>query len=140
MNVVNIGMSGLAGTAALIIFVLGGPKLVGMHSIDIAAFVGSIFTARRWVARMVGAAVLLAIGVSLAAFCQLMWNTGIGDASPRWGLIFGGAQGLVALVMLGLLMPRHPRPWQWHFVSQDSMGIFLWLGHLVFGLAVVAVL
>jgi hypothetical protein len=140
MNVINTGIGGLAGSAAMMLFILGSPRLVGLPPIDIAAFLGSVFTPRKWAARILGAGVLLAIGIEFALLCQLLWRSGIGDTSLRWGLIFGGAQGVLALVLLALLMPRHPRPWQWRSVSQDSLGIFLWLGHLVFGLAVVAVL
>lgn len=139
MNLLSSGMGGLVGTVALMLFTFGTPILVGMPAIDISGFIGSLFTKRRWAARVLGASILLAAGFGLAVICSIMWHSGVGDATLMWGLIFGGASGILALLLLSVLMTRGQRP-PTPSTTPDTVGAFLWLGYLVYGLVVAAII
>jgi hypothetical protein len=118
------------------LFTLGSPLLVGIPAIDISGFLGSMFTGRRWAARMMGTSILMSAGFGLAILCTYLWQVGVGDPSLKWGLIFGGSAGILALLLLSLLLPRVPRRSQLCSAKSDTVGAFLWLGFLVYGLVV----
>jgi len=138
MNLLSSGVGGLAGTLALMLFTFGSPVLVGLPAIDIAGFIGSMFTGRRWAARFLGAVILLAAGFGLAILSGFLWQSGVGNPSLKWGLIFGGVSGILALLLLSLLMLRNPRRPTSSRTTPDTIGAFLWLGYLVYGLVVAA--
>jgi hypothetical protein len=134
VNIIGAAIAGFVGTLAMIAFILVSPTSIGMLKIDISSYVGSIFTADTRSARLIGAAILCFDGIVLAIICAFLWNVGIGSATWLWGLIFGAVLGVLSLLVMLILMPIHPRPPEVEAGSNMMVGLFLWLGHLVYGL------
>jgi uncharacterized membrane protein YagU involved in acid resistance len=89
---------------------------------------------RREAATGVGMVIHFMMGAIFAIIYALLWSVGFGSATWLWGLIFGAAHGVVAIVMMPLMMRMHPRPPE--MVGGPMTMVGQMMGHLLFGLVV----
>lgn len=136
MNFIAAIISGVVATAAMILAILIGPTLLGMPRLDVTVFVGTAFTPDERRARAIGWLILPFNGAVLAIICALLWEAGIGSATWLWGLIFGAVLGVLTILLLPLMMRFHPRAEEKPEWPTWMIALFMWLGHLVYGLVV----
>ena len=139
MNTAGAIIAGILGTIAMVAFILASPTRMGIFKLDIAGYVGLMFTANPNLARLIGLAILTFDGATLAIISAFLWDNNIGSATWPWGLIFGAVLGCLSLLVMLILDRIHPRPPDTQVGSQQTIGMILWLGHLVYGLITVLV-
>lgn len=139
MNVLAAIIAGVVGSAAMIVAILIGPTLLGMSRLDVTVFVGTAFTPDERRARVIGWLILSFNGSVLAIICAFIWASGIGSATWLWGLIFGAVLGVLTVLLLPLMMRFHPRAEEKPEWPTWVIALFMWLGHLVYGLVVALV-
>ncbi len=134
MNTASAIFAGILGTLAMVVFVLAGPTRTGMLKLDIASYVGLLFTANPKLARLLGLAILMFNGALLAIISAFLWDNNIGSATWLWGLIFGGVLGCLSLLMMLIFERVHPR--SRHIATEllPTIAVILWLGHVAYGL------
>jgi hypothetical protein len=139
MNIAGAIIAGILGTIAMLAFFLASPTRTGIFKLDVAGYVGSMFTANPNLARLIGLAILTFNGAVLGIISAFLWDNNIGSATWPWGLIFGAVLGCLSLLVMLILDRIHPRPSDTEVASQQTIGVILWLGHLVYGLITVLV-
>jgi hypothetical protein len=139
MNIIGAIIAGILGTIAMVAFVLTSPTRMGIFKLDIAGYVGLMFTANPNLARLIGLTILTFNGAVLAIISAFLWDKNIGIATWQWGLIFGAVLGCLSLVVMLILGRIHPRQSDTEVASQQTIGVIVWLGHLVYGLITVVV-
>ena len=133
MNILNAILSGLAGTLIMTVMMYLAPAM-GMPKMDIIGMLGTMFTPNQSVARIFGIVAHFMMGAVFAIIYVLLWSLGIGSPSWLWGVIFGAAHGVVAMLTMPMMMKMHPRPPEMD--SGATMMAGLLVGHIVFGLVV----
>lgn len=139
MDITGAVIGGVLGTLAMLGFFLASPTRAGMFKLDVAGYVGLLFTASPKLARWIGLAVLSFNGAVLAVISAFLWDRGIGHATWGWGLVFGAVLGGLSLIVMVVLERIHPRPGEADLASESALAVILWLGHLVYGLVTVLV-
>ncbi len=108
MNLPSILLWGLAATIILTTLTLVGQSL-GLTRIDIPFIVGTMFTANRDRAKVIGYAVHLFNGW-IFAFVYALFFESVHHATWWFGALIGLVQGIVVVVALLPLLPGiHPR-------------------------------
>ena len=109
MNLPSILLWGFAATIVLTTLTIGSQAL-GLTRIDIPFIAGSMFTADRDRAKVIGAGLHIINGW-LFAFVYALFFQFAGDTATWWfGALIGGVQGVfVVTVVLPLLPGVHPR-------------------------------
>jgi len=115
------------------------PTRTGMFNLDLAGYVGLLFTSHPKLARLIGLTILSFNGAVIAVISAFLWDNNIGSATWPWGLIFGAVLGGLSLLVMLILARIHPRPGHTEVPSQQTIGVILLLGHLVYGLVTVLV-
>jgi uncharacterized membrane protein YagU involved in acid resistance len=133
MNIFGAIIAGLLGTLVMTLLMVMAPRM-GMPKMDIIGMLGTMFTASEGTARALGILAHFMMGVIFAIIYALLWSFGIGSPTWLWGLIFGAVHGVVAIVMMPVMMKKHPRPPQME--GGPRMVVGLLMGHLAFGLVV----
>ncbi|MFN3285893.1 MAG: hypothetical protein ACK45F_06390 [bacterium] len=77
------------------------------------------------------------VGAIFAALYALLWSTGAGAPTLRWGVVFGLVHGLVAVLAMPVMQSMHPRRAQLPTGGTAAMGVLV--GHGLYGLVVAAV-
>lgn len=139
MNIAGAIIAGILGTLAMVAFILASPTRTGIFKLDLVGYVGLMFTANPNLARLIGLAILTFNGSILAIISAFLWDNNIGSATWPWGVIFGAVLGCLSLLVMLILGRIHPRPSDTEVVSQQTLGVILWLGHLAYGLITVLV-
>jgi hypothetical protein len=139
MNIAGAIIAGILGTLVMVAFVLASPTRTGMFKLDLVGYVGSMFTANLNLARLIGLSILTFNGAILAIISAFLWDNNVGSATWPWGLIFGAVLGCLSLLVMLILGRIHPRPSNTKVASQQTIGVILWLGHMVYGLITVLV-
>ncbi len=140
MNIAGAIVAGMLGTIAMVVFILASSIWIGTFRLNIASYVGLVFTANLRLARLIGLAILTFNGAILALVSAFLWDNNIGSATWPWGLIFGAVVGCLSLLVMLILERIHPRsPDSDEVVSLQTIGVILWLGHLVYGLVMVLI-
>jgi hypothetical protein len=139
MNIAGAIIGGILGTVGMVGFILACPTRAGLFKLDIAGYVGSIFTAKSTLARSLGMEILTFDGAVIAVICAYLWDNNIGSATWVWGLVFGAVLGVLSLLVMLILDRIHPRASRIEFESKYIISLILWLGHLVYGLITVLV-
>lgn len=140
MNIAGAIVAGIFGTIAMVVFILASSIWIGTFRLNIASYVGLVFTANLRLARLIGLAILTFNGAILALVSTFLWDNNIGSATWLWGLIFGAVVGCLSLLVMLILERIHPRsPDTDEVVSLQIIGVILWLGHLVYGLVMVLI-
>jgi hypothetical protein len=104
MNVIGAVIAGLVGTLAMSLVMAMAPSM-GLPKMDIVGMLGSML--QRDGNRPLGWGINLMMGIVFALIYAILWSTGIGSATPFWGLIFGAAHWLVAGLMMGGVPAMH---------------------------------
>ena len=133
MNIVGSIIAGLVATAVMTLLMYTAPRM-GMPKMDIIGMLGSMFSSDKGTARIIGLVVHFMMGVVFAIVYTYLWSAGLGSASLLWGLIFGLAHGIVAIVTMPMMVRMHPRPPAMEGGPKTMIGQLM--GHAVFGLAV----
>ena len=139
MNIAGAIIAGILGTIAMVAFILASPTRAGIFKLDLVGYMGLMFTANLNLARLIGLSILTFNGAILAVISAFLWDNNIGSATWPWGLIFGAALGCLSLLVMLILGRIHPRPSDTEVASQQTIGVILFLGHLVYGLITVLV-
>ena len=139
MNTAGAIIAGILGTIAMVAFILASPTRTGVFKLDLVGYVGLMFTANPNLARLIGLAILTFNGSILAIISAFLWDNHIGSATWSWGLTFGAVLGCFSLLVMLILGQIHPRPSDTEVASQRTIGVIVWLGHLVYGLITVLV-
>lgn len=139
MNTVAAILAGTLGTLAMVVFILVSPTRTGMLKLDIASYVGLMFTANPKLARLIGLAILTFNGAILAIISAFLWDNNIGSATLPWGFVFGAVLGCLSLLMMLIMERIHPRSPDIRAVPLQTIGVILWLAHVVYGLIAVLV-
>jgi hypothetical protein len=139
MNIAGAIIAGVAGTLIMLGVIFASPTRTGILKLDLVGYVGTLFTANLKLARLIGLAILTFNGAILATISAFLWDNNIGSAIWLWGLIFGAVLGGLSLLVMLILDRIHPRPGDPEVVSQQTIAVILWLGHLVYGLATVLI-
>jgi hypothetical protein len=140
MNIAGAIVAGMLGTIAMVVFILACSTWIGTFRLDISSYVGLVFTANLRLARLIGLAILTFNGAILALISAFLWDNDIGSATWPWGLIFGAVVGCLSLLVMLILERIHPRsPDTDEVVSLQTIGVILWLGHLIYGLIMVLI-
>lgn len=134
MNTAAAILAGTLGTLAMVVFVLVGPTRTGILKLDMASYVGLLFTANPRLARWLGLAILMFNGAALAIISAFLWDKNIGSATGLWGLMFGGVLGCLSLLMMFIFERIHPRSPHIAVGSLPTIVVILWLGHVLYGL------
>lgn len=133
MNLLNAILSGLAGTLIMTALMYMAPAM-GMPKMDIIGMLGTMFTPNQGAARVMGTVAHFMMGAVFAILYALLWNLGIGSSTWLWGVIFGAAHGVIAMLTMPMMVKMHPRPPKMD--SGAMMMVGLLAGHMVFGLVV----
>lgn len=133
MNVTGAIIAGLDATVVMTLLMYAAPRM-GMPKMDIIGMLGSMFTTGKRTATGIGLVVHFMMGVAFALVYAYTWSIGIGSVGLLWGLIFGIAHAVVAIVMMPLMMRMHPRPPAMQGGPKTILGQVM--GHAVFGLVV----
>ncbi len=136
MNVIGAVIAGLVGTVVMTILMVVAPAM-GMPKMDIVGMLGSMITANKGTATIVGWVIHLMMGVVFAIIYAFAWSQGIGSVTWLWGLIFGAVHAIVAIVMMPIMIRMHPRPPEMEGGAMTMVGQLM--GHLVYGLVVALV-
>jgi hypothetical protein len=136
MDIAGAIVAGLAGTAVMTVLMYVAP-MMGLPKMDIVGMLGSMFTANKGVATVLGLMAHFMAGVVFALIYALLWSIGLGSATWLWGLVFGAVHGMVAIVMVPLLMRMHPRAPEMAGGAMAKAGMLM--AHLVYGLIVALV-
>lgn len=108
MNVLNILLWGLVATAVLTTLMSAAQGL-GLSRMSIPFMIGTLFTADRGRATVLGAVVHLLTGWAFALFYAAIFES-LGHATVWIGAGFGLLHGLVVLVAVMPVLPNfHPR-------------------------------
>lgn len=132
MNLISAIISGLAGTLVMTVLMYMAPAM-GMPKMDILGMLGTMFSPKQGVARVIGVLAHFMMGAVFAIVYALLWSLGIGSPTWLWGIIFGAVHAVVAMVMIPVMMKMHPRPSQME--SGPKMMVGQLVVHMVFGLA-----
>ena len=81
MNTAGAIIAGILGTIAMVVFILVSPTRMGIFKLDIAGYVGLMFTANPNLARLIGLAILTFDGAILAIISAFLWDNNIGSAT-----------------------------------------------------------
>jgi uncharacterized membrane protein YagU involved in acid resistance len=136
MDIAGAILAGLAGTAVMTVLMYVAP-MMGMQKMDIVGMLGSMFTANKGVATMLGLMAHFLAGAVFALIYALLWSIGFGSVTWLWGLVFGAVHGIVAMVVVPLLMRMHPRATEMAGGAVAKAGMLM--AHLVYGLTVALV-
>lgn len=109
MNLLNAFLSGLAGTLVMSALMYMAPAM-GMPKMDIIGMLGRMFTSNQSAARVISIITHFMMGVVFAVIYALLLSLGISSPPWLWGVIFGGAHGIVAMLSMPAMMKMHPRP------------------------------
>ena len=139
MNTAGAVIAGILGTIAMVAFILATSTRIGIVNLDIASYVGLLFTPNPRPARWLGLAILTFNGAILAIISAFLWENNIGSATLPWGLVFGAVLGLLSLLAMLIMERIHPRSPDTDGASLQTIALILWLGHLVYGLITVLV-
>src|SRR5260221_3599360 len=118
---------------AMLLLIYAGP-LLGLPRIDVVSMLGSLAAPNKQDAVTLGGAIHFSMGILFAMIYAAFWSIGIGGPTWWWGIIFGAIHGLLVLVVLFVVMRRHPQLFE-SFKGLPVMVAIL-LNHLVFGVVV----
>jgi uncharacterized membrane protein YagU involved in acid resistance len=133
MNIAGSIIAGLVATAVMTLLMYTAPRM-GMPKMDIIGMLGSMFSDNKSTATVIGLVVHFVMGVIFAIVYAYLWSVGVGSASLLWGLIFGLAHGVIAIVTMPMMMRVHPRPPAMKGGPKTMVGQLM--GHAAFGLVV----
>lgn len=109
MDIISAIIAGLIATAVMTVLMYMMPAM-GMPKMDIVGMLGTMFTADRGTANVIGAVLHFMMGAIFAIIYAWLWANVVGDPTWWWGLIFGAVHGVIAIIAMPLMMRMHPRP------------------------------
>ena len=142
MNISNLIIAGLVGTAVMTLFMYGMTFLTD-RVMKVIKILGTMLTFQTtakgdlsdssW-SIMVGTIAHYTIGLSFTlVYCEI-WQVGLGEPNLRFGLIAGFISGLIGILGWRVYFALHPRPPQ--IVPLKSYLLTLLAAHVIFGVAV----
>ena len=130
--------AGLAATAAMTAF-LYLLSFLTHRVMKVAKILGTMITRQTGPdgslsdstnAKVVGNIAHYLIGIFFAVVYLALWDSGVGLITASWGLFFGLAHGIVAMVMWYFFFMLHPNP---PIIPLRSYLLTLIVAHLVYG-------
>jgi hypothetical protein len=142
MDISNLVIAGLVGTAVMTLFMYGMTFLTD-RVMKVIKILGTMLTFQTtakgglsdssW-SIMVGTIAHYVVGLSFALVYYEIWRAGLGEPNLRFGVIAGFISGLVGILGWRVYFALHPRPPQ--IVPLKSYLITLLAAHVVFGVSV----
>ena len=130
--------AGLAATAAMTAF-LYLLSFLTHRVMKVAKILGTMITRQTGPdgslsdstnAKVVGNIAHYLIGIFFAVVYLALWDSGVGLITASWGLFFGLAHGIVAMVMWYFFFMLHPNP---PIIPLRTYLLTLIVAHLVYG-------
>lgn len=138
MKFLDAVAAGIAGTAAMTAFlyllsfathrVMKVVRILGTMLLNRTHSDGSLSELTG--TKVAGTIAHYGIGIFFAVIYLALWNSGVGVPTASWGLLFGLAHGLVAMVIWYFFFMLHPRP---PLITLRSYLTTLIFAHIVFG-------
>lgn len=139
MKFLDAAVAGIAGTAAMTAFlyllsfithrVMKTVRILGTMLLNRTHPDGSLSELTG--TKVAGTIAHYAAGIFFAIIYLALWDSGVGLVSASWGLLFGLAHGLMAMVVWYFFFMLHPRP---PLVKLRTYLLTLLVAHLVYGL------
>lgn len=139
MKFLDAVAAGIAGTAAMTAFlyllsflthrVMKVVRILGTMLLDRTHADGSLSELTG--TKVAGTLAHYATGIFFAVIYLALWNSGVGLITASWGVLFGLAHGLVAMVIWYFFFMVHPRP---PLITLKTYLTTLVFAHIVFGL------
>ena len=139
MKLLHAVLAGLAATAAMTAFlyllsyathrVLKVIKILGTMLLFRTQPDGGLSDAVS--TKAAGTVAHYAVGIFFAIIYLALWDSGVGMLTASWGLLFGLAHGIVAMVTWYFFFMLHPKP---PLLALRTYLITLIFAHVIFGL------
>ncbi|MDX5437871.1 MAG: hypothetical protein LPK03_11785 [Pontibacter sp.] len=139
MKFLDAVVAGIAGTAAMTAFlyllsfathrVMKTVRILGTMLLNRTHSDGSLSELTG--TKVAGTIAHYAAGIFFAVIYLALWDSEVGLITASWGLLFGLAHGLMAMVIWYFFFMLHPRP---PLIKLRSYLITLVFAHLIFGL------
>lgn len=143
MEIPTVILAGLIGTGLMTLFMYA-MTYVTDRVMKVVKILGTMLTFQttpdghlsdRPVAIGVGIVGHYAVGVGFALAYYLLWSWGIGKPDYSYGVLFGLASGLLAILVWRSFFAIHPKPPR---ISLKPYLVTLFVAHFIFTLSVVA--
>jgi hypothetical protein len=129
-------IAGSTGRMAMLLLIYGAP-LIRLPRIDVVSMLGSLAAPNKQDAVTLGGAIHFSMGILFAIIYAALWSIGIGSPTWWWGIIFGAIHGILVIVLLFVILRRHPQ------LSTSFTGfpvmVAIMLDHIAFGVVVALV-
>ncbi len=138
MKPLYIIMSGLAATAAMTAF-LYLLSYITHRVMKVIKILGTMLTQRTQPdgnlsdsvsTKVIGTIAHYLIGVAFAFVYLALWDSGVGLISASWGLLFGLAHGILAMIAWYFFFMIHPNP---PIIPLKSYLLSLISAHVIYG-------
>lgn len=139
MKLLYAALAGLAATAAMTAF-LYLLSLLTHRVMKVIKILGTMLTNQTQPdgtlsdsisTKVTGTIAHYAVGFFFAIIYLALWDSGVGLMSAAWGLLFGLAHGIVAMLVWYFFFMVHPNP---PIIKLKTYLLTLVAAHLVFGL------
>ncbi|WP_299755165.1 DUF6789 family protein [uncultured Pontibacter sp.] len=138
MKLLDAVVAGIAGTAAMTAFlyllsyathrVMKVIRILGTMLLNRTHPDGSLSELTG--TKVAGTIAHYAVGIFFAVIYLALWSSGVGAPTASWGLLFGLAHGLVAMVIWYFFFMLHPRP---PLITLKSYLTTLIFAHIIYG-------
>jgi hypothetical protein len=129
-------IAGSTGRMAMLLLIYGAP-LIRLPRIDVVSMLGSLAAPNKQDAVTLGGAIHFSMGILFAIIYAVLWSIGIGSPTWWWGIIFGAIHGILVIVLLFVILHRHPQ-FSASFTGFPVM-VAIMLDHIAFGVVVALV-
>ncbi|ARS37620.1 hypothetical protein [Pontibacter actiniarum] len=138
MKFLDAAVAGIAGTAAMTAFlyllsflthrVMKVVRILGTMLLNRTRPDGSLSELTG--TKVAGTIAHYGVGIFFAVIYLALWDSGVGLPTASWGLLFGLAHGLVAMLVWYFFFMMHPRP---PLIKLRTYLTTLIFAHIVFG-------
>ncbi|MDX5423499.1 MAG: hypothetical protein LPK14_14685 [Hymenobacteraceae bacterium] len=138
MKLLYAAIAGIAGTAAMTAFlyllsfithrVMKVVRILGTMLLNRTQSDGDLSQATS--TKVVGTLAHYGVGVFFAIIYLALWDSGVGPVTASWGLLFGLAHGIVAMVIWYFFFMLHPNP---PLIKLKTYLVTLVFAHMIFG-------
>lgn len=138
MKLIYVIIAGLAGTAAMTVF-LYFISLLTRHILQMPLLLGTMLLgkthpngslSRSVSTKFVGTLAHYTMGILYAIGYLALWESGVGTITASWSLLIGFGNGILAMVIWYFFIMIHPKP---PIIHLEKHLTAILLAHIVFG-------